>query len=126
MNFIGLTQKVCEHCAASRPEGLNWMHGPLALTAAFTGRLGVRPVGAVKEASSSSFPTGHITARPFLPPSNDAEADGASWSEVARTVLHIGDRRTTRARHAWKSYLARAKWMTEHGYKHLLRAAATH
>ena len=53
----------------------------------------------------------------------DAEAEGADWSEVARLVLHIDPAtEPVRARRAWESHLARAKWMTEHGYRHLLRA----
>ncbi|KJC55106.1 hypothetical protein UP10_39870 [Bradyrhizobium sp. LTSPM299] len=52
----------------------------------------------------------------------DAEAEGADWREVARIVLHIDpDREPVRARDAFDSHLARAKWMTEHGYRHLLR-----
>jgi len=27
---------------------------------------------------------------------------------------------------AWESHLKRAKWMTEHGYRHLLRGGAPH
>lgn len=53
----------------------------------------------------------------------DAEAEGADWTEVARLVLHIDPARDpARARCAWESHLARAKWMTEHGYRHLLRS----
>jgi len=52
----------------------------------------------------------------------DADADGADWTEVARIVLHIDPTiEPARAHHAWESHLARAKWMTERGYKHLLR-----
>ena len=55
----------------------------------------------------------------------DAEAEGADWREVARIVLHIDpDREPDRARNAFESHLARAKWMTEHGYRHLLRGGA--
>jgi hypothetical protein len=55
----------------------------------------------------------------------DADADGADWREVARIVLHIDpDREPDRARYAFDSHLARAKWMTEHGYRHLLRGGA--
>jgi len=55
----------------------------------------------------------------------DAEADQADWTEVARIVLHIDPRcEPERARRAWESHLARAKWMTEHGYRHLLRGGA--
>ena len=53
----------------------------------------------------------------------DADAEGADWREVARIVLHLdAEREPDRARHALDSHLARAKWMTEHGYRHLLRA----
>lgn len=52
----------------------------------------------------------------------DAEADGADWKEVARIVLHIDpDREPARARNAFDSHLARAKWMADHGYRDLLR-----
>jgi hypothetical protein len=55
----------------------------------------------------------------------DAESDGADWKEVARIVLHIDpDREADRARRAWETHLARARWMTEHGYRHLLRGGA--
>ena len=55
----------------------------------------------------------------------DAEAAGADWKEVARIVLHIdGDREPVRARNAFDSHLARAKWMADHGYRHLLRGGA--
>jgi hypothetical protein len=52
----------------------------------------------------------------------DAEADGADWDEAARVVLGIDPvREPARARRAWESHLARAKWMTEQGYQFLLR-----
>ncbi|WOH75574.1 DUF2285 domain-containing protein [Bradyrhizobium sp. NDS-1] len=55
----------------------------------------------------------------------DAEADGADWKEVTRIVLHIDpDREAARARNAFDSHLARAKWMADHGYRELLRAGA--
>jgi hypothetical protein len=45
----------------------------------------------------------------------DAEKNRADWQEVARVVLHIDPKREPeRARRAWESHLARAKWMTEH------------
>jgi hypothetical protein len=54
----------------------------------------------------------------------DSEADGASWKEVARIVLHIDpDHEPTRARHAFDTHLARAKWMADRGYRDLLRGA---
>jgi hypothetical protein len=54
----------------------------------------------------------------------DADAEGADWAEVARIVLHIDpSREPERARRAFDSHLARAKWMTQHGYQHLLRGS---
>ena len=45
-----------------------------------------------------------------------AEGEGADWREVARAALHIDpDREPHRARNAYESHLARAKWVTEHG-----------
>ncbi|MGA7806670.1 DNA -binding domain-containing protein [Bradyrhizobium sp.] len=56
----------------------------------------------------------------------DADADNADWQEVARLVLHIDSAlEPDRARGAFDSHLARAKWMTSHGYRHLLRGSAT-
>ena len=56
----------------------------------------------------------------------DAEAAGADWKEVARIVLHIDpDREPARARNAFDSHLARARWMADHGYRHLLRGGTT-
>lgn len=54
----------------------------------------------------------------------DAEAEGADWKEVARLVLHIDpSRERARAHRAWTSHLARAKWLTENGYRYLLRSS---
>jgi hypothetical protein len=51
----------------------------------------------------------------------DADVQGADWSEVARTVLHLDPKRDSdRARRTFESHLSRARWMTEHGYRHLL------
>src|SRR5260221_201010 len=53
----------------------------------------------------------------------DADAEKADWEEVARIVLHIDpSQEPARARRAWESHLKRAKWMTEHGDRHLVRA----
>jgi hypothetical protein len=55
----------------------------------------------------------------------DADDDGADWREVARIVLHIDpERHPDRAQRAFESHLARAKWMSGHGYQHLLRKGA--
>lgn len=51
----------------------------------------------------------------------DAAADGADPDEVARIVLRIDpDEEPERARRAHASHLARARWMTENGYRQLL------
>lgn len=56
----------------------------------------------------------------------DADAEGAEWREVAKLVLHIDPQHEPdRARRAFDTHLARAKWMTEHGYRHLLRGGAS-
>ena len=56
----------------------------------------------------------------------DADAEGADWREVAKLVLHIDPQHEPdRARRAFDTHLARAKWMTEHGYRHLLRGGAS-
>lgn len=52
----------------------------------------------------------------------DAHAEGADWREVARVVLHLDpEHECDRVRNTFDSHLSRAKWMTEHGYHHLLR-----
>ena len=52
----------------------------------------------------------------------DAESDGAPWDEVARIVLDIDpEREPDRARRAHDTHLARAHWLTAHGYRDLLR-----
>ena len=56
----------------------------------------------------------------------DADAEGADWREVARLVLRIdSELEPDRARRAFDTHLTRAKWMTEHGYRHLLRGGAS-
>lgn len=52
----------------------------------------------------------------------DAASKGAPWEEVARIVLGLDPAlEPDRARRAWESHLARARWLTEHGYRDLLR-----
>lgn len=54
----------------------------------------------------------------------DAEADGADWREVTRIVLHRDpETEPERSRRCWDAHLRRAKWMTTHGYRHLLDSA---
>ncbi len=52
----------------------------------------------------------------------DADKAGADWREVSRIVLKIdADREYDRAQKAFQSHLDRARWMTRHGYRLLLR-----
>jgi len=52
----------------------------------------------------------------------DAAADGAPWEEVARIVFELDPvLEPERARRAYETHLARARWLTEHGYRRLLR-----
>lgn len=51
----------------------------------------------------------------------DAEADGAEWQEAVSVLFGIDpEAEPERARRVHDTHLARAHWMTEHGYK-LLR-----
>lgn len=53
----------------------------------------------------------------------DAAADGADWREIAEVLFGLdAGHEPDRARHVIDSHLARARWMSEHGYKNLLRA----
>jgi hypothetical protein len=55
----------------------------------------------------------------------DADSEGADWRDVSRIVLRIDlDTEADRARLAFESHLSRARWMTEQGYRHLLRNGA--
>ena len=51
----------------------------------------------------------------------DAEDEGADWREVSSIVLHRDPNvEPDRTRLCWEAHLKRAKWMAEHGYRHLL------
>jgi hypothetical protein len=55
----------------------------------------------------------------------DADAENADWSEVARIILGIdAELEAARAYRAYETHLARARWMTESGYRDLLRGGA--
>ncbi|MDT9600422.1 DNA -binding domain-containing protein [Sphingosinicella rhizophila] len=57
----------------------------------------------------------------------DAEEAGADWKEVARNVLRLDPCRDEHgARRTYESHLARARWMTTSGYRHLLRGGPPH
>ena len=52
----------------------------------------------------------------------DAENDGADWREAASVLFGIDpEREPERAQRVHHAHLARARWMTEHGYRHLVR-----
>ncbi|MER9442204.1 DUF2285 domain-containing protein [Mesorhizobium sp. M0340] len=52
----------------------------------------------------------------------DADADGADWREVVKVLFGIDPaREPQRAKSVYDSHLARARWMTRTGYRHLLR-----
>ena len=49
----------------------------------------------------------------------DADEERVSKGEMARLILSINPDKPERARKAAESHLARARWMTEVGYRHL-------
>ena len=53
----------------------------------------------------------------------DAAEEGVEWTEVVRVLFGLDlDQDRERARRVHDSHLARAHWMTKHGYRDLLRA----
>lgn len=53
---------------------------------------------------------------------HDAAAEGADWREAVAVIFGIDPKaEPERARRVHDSHLARARWMTEHGYRQLLR-----
>jgi len=52
----------------------------------------------------------------------DAERDGADWREAVHVLFGLDpDRDPRRCRSIHDAHLARARWMTEHGYRELVR-----
>lgn len=52
----------------------------------------------------------------------DAATDGADWREAVSLIFGIDPAaEPERARKVHDSHLARARWMTKHGYRQLLR-----
>lgn len=50
-----------------------------------------------------------------------AEEEGADWREVVSVIFGLDPaREPDRAKTIYESHLARARWMTEMGYRHLL------
>lgn len=53
----------------------------------------------------------------------DAAAESADWREAVQIVFALDpEKEPERARLVHDSHLARARWMTEKGFRHLLRA----
>jgi hypothetical protein len=51
----------------------------------------------------------------------DAEAEGADWREAVAVIFGLDpEKEPKRAKLVYDSHLARAHWMTEKGYRHLL------
>jgi hypothetical protein len=56
----------------------------------------------------------------------DAAEEGADWREAISIIFHLDpERNPARAKTIYDSHLARARWMTEQGYRHLLRPSST-
>jgi hypothetical protein len=54
----------------------------------------------------------------------DAEADGACWEEAVTVIFGLDpDKDAQRAARVYTTHLARAKWMTENGFRHLVRSS---
>ncbi len=52
----------------------------------------------------------------------DAAEEGADWREALTIIFHMHpEQDLARAKIVYDSHLARARWMTEHGYRHLLK-----
>ena len=55
----------------------------------------------------------------------DAERENVPWDEVARVALQIDPKsEPARARRAYETHLARAKWMANSGWRQMLRAGS--
>ena len=56
----------------------------------------------------------------------DAADEGADWREIVSIIFGLDpEREPERARTVHDSHLARARWMTEFGYRDLLRPPST-
>lgn len=56
----------------------------------------------------------------------DAADEGADWREAITIIFEMDpERNLERAKTIYDSHLARARWMTKHGYRLLLRPSST-
>jgi hypothetical protein len=54
----------------------------------------------------------------------DAAREGADWREVSQVLFALDPgQEPERCRQVHEAHLARAQWMTDHGYRELLRQA---
>lgn len=54
----------------------------------------------------------------------DAQTEGADWREAVSVLFGLDpEREPERAQRVHRSHLARARWMTEHGYRQLVTKA---
>jgi hypothetical protein len=52
----------------------------------------------------------------------DSARDGADWREAIEILFGLDpEHESDRCRHIYETHLARAKWMSEHGYRDLVR-----
>ena len=52
----------------------------------------------------------------------DGDAAGATWQEIMRVVFNIDpDADSALSKRRYDAHLARARWMTSVGYRHLLK-----
>ncbi|MEO9337099.1 DUF2285 domain-containing protein [Mesorhizobium sp. SB112] len=54
----------------------------------------------------------------------DADAEGCPWEEIVHVVFGLdAEKEPDRAGRVYATHLARAKWMTENGLRHLIRSS---
>ena len=57
----------------------------------------------------------------------DAARDGAAWQEAVQILFGLDPQSNPqRCRRIHDTHLARARWMTEHGYRELVRESQCH
>ncbi len=79
-------------------------------------------VAAIAPAGPTLTPYDQAYHSDLSPSYSTAHAEGIEWREIVQIVLHIDpDQEQEHARKTFESHLARAQWMTEQGYRHLLK-----
>lgn len=57
----------------------------------------------------------------------DAARDGADWREAVQILFGLDpDLDPQRSRHIHDAHLARARWMSDHGYREIVRESQQH